>query len=69
MILNVDGIATRYGLDSPGVESQWEATFTPTVQTGSGALPVSRTMVTGILFRGVKRSGPGADKLLHLVLK
>jgi len=69
MILNVGGMATRYGLDSPGVESQWEATFTPAVQTEPGTHPVSRTMVTGILFQGVKRPGPGADKLLHLVLK
>jgi hypothetical protein len=47
MTLNVRGIATRDGLDRPGVESQWEATFTDT-----GAHPVSRKMSTGILFRG-----------------
>jgi len=62
MTLNVGGIATRYGMDSPGVESQWQATFTATVQTDPGAHPVSGTMGTGILFWGVKQSGPGANK-------
>jgi hypothetical protein len=52
MILNVGGIATRYGLGRPGVESQWEVTFTAAVQTGPGVHSVSRTMGTGILFRG-----------------
>jgi hypothetical protein len=33
---NVVSISTRYGLDSPGIESQWEARFSAPVQTGSG---------------------------------
>ena len=31
---NSDGIATRYGLDSPGIESRWGARFSSPVQTG-----------------------------------
>jgi hypothetical protein len=29
------GIATHYELDRPGIESQWGARFSTTVQTGS----------------------------------
>ena len=50
------GIATRYGLDGPQIESRWGATF----QTGPGAYPASCTMGTGF-FPGVKRPGRGAD--------
>jgi hypothetical protein len=46
------GIATRYGLDGPGIESQWEARFFAPVQTGPGAHPASCTMDTGSLFPG-----------------
>ena len=54
------GIATRYGLDSPGSESRWGARFSATVQTCPGAYPASCTMGTGS-FPGVKRPGRGAD--------
>ena len=30
------GIATRYGLDGPGIESRWGARFSAPVQTGPG---------------------------------
>ena len=30
-------IATRYGLDGPGIESRWGARFSAPVQTGPGA--------------------------------
>ena len=33
------GIATRYGLDGPGIESRWGARFSAPVQTGPGAPP------------------------------
>jgi len=47
------GIATRYGLGGPGIESRWwRARFSAPVQTGPGAHPVSYTMGTGSLFRG-----------------
>ena len=54
------GIATRYGLDGPGIESRCEATFSAPVQTGPGAYPASCTMGTGP-FQGVKRPGRGTD--------
>ena len=52
------GIATRYGLDDPGIESGWGGG--EIFQTGPGAHPASCTMVTGS-FSGVKRPGRGAD--------
>ena len=52
--------ATRYGLEGPGIESQWGARFSASVQTGPGARPVSYTMVTGS-FPGVERPGRGMD--------
>ena len=57
------GIATRYGLDSPGIESRWEgvgAKFSAPVQTVPGAHPVSYTMGTGS-FPGIKRPGCDVD--------
>ena len=51
------GIATRYELDGPGIESRWGARFFAPVQTGPGAHPASCTMGTGSL--PVKR--PGRD--------
>ena len=53
------GIATRYGLDGPGIESRWGARFSASVQTGPGAHPASCAMGTGF-FRGIKRPGRGA---------
>jgi hypothetical protein len=46
------GIATGYGLDGPGIESQWGARFSAPVQIGPGAHPSSYTMGTGSLSRG-----------------
>ena len=59
------GIATRYGLDGPGIESRWEVRFSAPVQTGAGAYPASCTMGTGS-FSKVKRPGRGADHPPHL---
>ena len=47
------GIATGYGLDGLGIESQWGARFSAPVQTGRGAHTASCTMGTGY-FSGVK---------------
>ena len=49
-------MATRYGLDGPGIESRWRARFSAPVQ----AYPASCTMGTGS-FPGVKRPGRGVD--------
>ena len=54
------GIATRYGLDGPGIESRWGARFSAPVQTGPGAHPASYTISTGS-FPGVKRPVRGVD--------
>jgi hypothetical protein len=54
------GIATRYGLDGPGIESRWEARDSAPVQTSPGANTASYTMGTGS-FPGVKRPGRGVD--------
>ena len=59
------GIATRYGLDGPGIESRWGARFFVSVQTGPGTHPASYTMGTGS-FPGVKRPGRGVDHPPHL---
>ena len=40
---------TRYGLDGPGIKSQWGARFPTYVKTGPGAYPASCTMGTGSL--------------------
>ena len=53
-------IATRYGLDGPGIESRWGARFSALVQTGPGAHAASYTMGTGS-FPGVKQPGRSLD--------
>jgi hypothetical protein len=50
---SVVGIATGYGLDGPGIESQWGARFSTLVQTVPGAHTAFCTMDTGS-FPGVK---------------
>ena len=55
------GIYTRYGLDSPRIESRWGRA---PVQTRTGVHPASYTMDTG-LFPVVKRPGRGVDHPLH----
>ena len=57
------GIAARYGLDGPEIESRWEARFSAPVQTGPGAHPLSYTMGTGS-FPEVNRPGRGIDHSL-----
>ena len=54
---SVVGIATRYGLDGPGIESRWMARFSAPVQNGPGAHPASYTMGKGV-FTGGKAAGP-----------
>jgi hypothetical protein len=54
------GIATRYGLDGPGIESRWGARFSAPFHTGPGAYPASYTMGTGF-SPGAKRPAHGVD--------
>jgi len=56
----VVGIANRYGLDGPGIESRWGSRFSAPVQTGPGAHPSSYAVDTGS-FLGVKRLGRGVN--------
>jgi hypothetical protein len=57
---NSVGIATRYGLDSPGIESRWEARYSAPVQTVPGAHPASYITGTGS-FPGAMWPGRGVD--------
>ena len=50
------GVATRYGLDGPGIESRWGARFSASVHTSPGAHPASHTVGTGS-FPGGKAAG------------
>ena len=59
------GMATRYGLDGPGIESWWGARFSAPIQTGPGAHPASYALGTGS-FTGVKRPRSGVDHPPHL---
>ena len=54
------GIATRYGLDGPGIETRWGRDFQHPSRPALGAHPASYTMGTGSLL-GVKRPGRVAD--------
>ena len=58
-------IATRCGLEGPGIETRWGARFSKPVQPGPGAHPATYTMGTGS-FPGVKRLGRSVDHPLHL---
>jgi hypothetical protein len=57
------GVATRYGLDGPGIESRWRRGCSAPVQTYSGAHSASCSMGTGSLFRGW--SGRGMALTTH----
>jgi hypothetical protein len=55
------GIATGYGLNGPGIESQWGVRFSASVHTSPGARPASYTMGTGAFSVGRKRPGHDTD--------
>ena len=58
-------IATRYGLDGPGIESWWRRGFLHPSRPALGSNPASYTTGTGS-FLAVKRTGHGADHPPHL---
>jgi len=49
-------IATRHGLDGPGIKTRWGARFSATSQAGPGAHPISYIMDIGF-FLGGKAAG------------
>jgi hypothetical protein len=57
---SVVGIATRYGLDGPGIESRWGRDFS---QPSRPALGPTQPPINGYWFSfpGVKRPGRGVD--------
>jgi len=57
---SVFGIASRYGMYSPRIESRWGTRFSTLVQTGPGAHLVSYTVCTGSVS-GTERTGLGFD--------
>ena len=54
------GIATRYGVDGPGIESRWGAKFSAPLHTIPRTHPAFYTLDTGF-FSGVKRPRRGVD--------
>jgi len=54
------GIATRYGLDGPGIEYRWGARFSAPLQTAIGPAQPPIQWVPAS-FPGVKWPGPGVD--------
>jgi len=54
------GIATRYGLQCPGIESRWGRDFLHPSRLALGPTQLPIQLVPG-LFRGVKRPGRGVD--------
>ena len=55
------GIATRYGLDGPGIESRWGRDFPRPSRPALGPHPSSYTTWHRVSFPGVKRPGRGVD--------
>ena len=54
------GIATGYGLDSPGIESRWGRNFPHLSRTGLGPTQLPVQWLSG-LSRGKERPGRDAD--------
>jgi hypothetical protein len=59
-------IASRYGLDDPGIESRWGVRFSLPVQAGPGAHPASCTVDTDCLSPGLTRPGRDFDHPPHI---
>jgi len=68
------GIATRYGLHGPEIESLWEMRFSLPVQTGPEAHPSSYSNVSQPPFRGpvpgsgINYTGPQEDLTEFVIL-
>jgi hypothetical protein len=62
------GIATRYGLDGPAIESRWGRVFSHPSRPALRPTQLPIQWVTG-LCRGVERPGRGVDYPAHLAPK
>jgi len=62
------GQRSRYGRDSPGIESRWESRFFASVQTGPGSHPAPHITGTGS-FPGIKRLGVALNTHPYLRLR
>jgi len=59
------GVATRYGLDGPGIESRWRRDFPHPSRPALRPTQPPVQLIPG-LFAGVKRPGRGVDHPPHL---
>jgi len=65
---NPVGVATRYGLDGPGIESWWGQDFPHPSRPALGPTQPPIQWVPG-LCRGVERPGCGVDHPPHLAAR
>ena len=65
---NSVGIATRYGLDGPGIESRWVGEIFRTCPNHPLVHPASYTMGAGS-FQGVNWQERGVDHAPYLALR
>jgi hypothetical protein len=65
---SVVGIATRYGLDDPGIEYRWGRDFSHPSRPALGPTQPPVQWVPDI-FPGVKRPGRGVDHLVPRLKK
>ena len=64
------GIATRYGLDGPGIESRWGRDFLyPSIPALGPTLPLVQWVLGLFLEGGVKRPERGVYHLFSAVVK
>ena len=55
---SVVGVATRYGLDGPGLEPRWGRDFPEPMETGPEVQPASVQWVSGLFARGKATTHP-----------
>ena len=63
------GIATRYGLDGPGIKSRWRRDFLHLPRPALGPTQPPIQWVPGLFFGGKERPGCDFDHQLHLPAK